>query len=380
MTIENIKMKNFFYLISILTVLLTSCKEEIDPSLDGKTTAVVYGLLDQNDTIHYIKINKAFSGTGDANETALIPDSSYFKTVSATIKEYQNGALKRTWTLRDTIVSNKEAGAFYGPEQKIYYFQTTKANPLIADGLTEYRFEAILDKGHSSECTVTGTTTLISEFKINDPKSQSNAGNFKFAQNNPQVNGYSTTTIRIATGTAKKIDARLIVEFEEYTNTALAYTKKFEWFLGEADESLLNDGVVEFPASGTTFYELIAKNVTNDENISKRILKSITLSASAADDALNKYLVVNKPSSSLTQNKPSFTNLSVSNNMRVIGIFASRNTIQNYYYKWVFNAGTSYSRCIDLNSLRELCLGQYTSGLNFCSDLLSDSGENFYCN
>jgi hypothetical protein len=376
---KSIEMNKFFFFTLSLVLLISSCKEEIDPSLDGKTTAIVYGLLDQNDTIHYVKITRAFSGTGNANDIALIPDSSYFKTVEGSIKEYQNGVLKRTWDLKDTLIKNKESGTFYGPDQKVYYFKTLKTNPLVADGLTEYRFEAKLDKGLSSECIVKGQTKLISDFKINDPKSQVNAGNFKFAQDNAQVNGYNITRVRIGVGTAKKVEAKLIIEFEEYINTSVT-TKKFEWFLGSADETVLNDGVVEFPASGETFFQLISQNVTVNPNITKRILKSMTLVASAADEDLQKYILLNKPSSSLTQNKPIYTNLNITNNMRVIGIFAARNTVQNYYYKWIFNAGTSYTRCIDVNSMKELYSGKYTGGLNFCSDLPADLNQNFYCN
>jgi len=224
-------MKNFLYLFSILSIILTSCKEDIEPNLDGKITAIVYGLIDQNDTLHYVKINRAFYGGGNATEIALISDSSYFKTVEATVKEYQGETLKRTWVLEDTIIPNKEEGAFYGPEQKVYYFKTNKSTPLIADGFTEYRLEAVMDKGLSSECTVSGKTTLVSGFKINDPKSQDGIpkGNFKFANNDAQINGYQTTKVRIEVGTAKKIDSKLIVEFEEYINSTLTYTKKFNW-------------------------------------------------------------------------------------------------------------------------------------------------------
>lgn len=374
-------MKNILYLFSILSFVLTSCKEDIEPSLDGKISAVVYGLLDQNDTIHYVKINRAFYGAGDATQIALVSDSSYFKTVEASVKEYQGGTLKRTWNLKDTIISNKENGAFFGPEQKVFYFKTSKATPLIADGFTEYRFEATMDKGLSNECTITGKTVLISGFGIKAPKTQlgPSPGSFKFAFNDAQVNGYSKTTVNILVGAAKLVEAKLTVAFDEYINGTLTHSKEFDWKLGEADDSYFNGGEIGFDAQGLIFYDLISKNATNDKNITKRTLKSIKITAAAANEDLQKYIILNKPSSSLAQNKPTFTNLKISNNMRVIGVFASRNVISSIYVENIFN-GTKYFRSLDEPSMKELCFGQYTNSLNFCSIHNDDFGKTFYCN
>ncbi|TAF89039.1 MAG: hypothetical protein EAZ48_01940, partial [Flavobacteriia bacterium] len=58
---------------------LSSCEEDIILDGDFVETAVVYGLLDQADSIHMIKITRAFIGPGSALDIAQIPDSSYFE-------------------------------------------------------------------------------------------------------------------------------------------------------------------------------------------------------------------------------------------------------------------------------------------------------------
>lgn len=373
-------MKNILIFLPLISILLFSCKEEIEPSNDGRVTAVVYGLLDQSDSLHFIKINRAFFGGGNSLEIAKIADSSYFNTVKATVKEYQSGTLKRTWILRDTIITNKESGAFFGPEQKVYYFETTSTSPLIADEFTTYKFEAILDEGLSSSCTVTGETKLITSFSITDPTT---SGSFKFASSNIELYGYTSQIIRLNVGSAAKIETNLIVEFEEWAGSTLYNTKSFTWNLGSAEEDALTNGVIEFSANGSTFYDLISKNVSNDNSITKRILKSITIKSFAGDLDFQKYLTLNKPTSGLTQSKPTFSNLNVSNDMRVIGIFASRNMQERYFYKWKNTIGTSaYSRCIDPNSMKELGLGAITGSLLFCSDHPQDitNGLPYACN
>ena len=122
---QKIKKYLSFIFISLGLVVLNSCNEKIELIGDFVETAVVYGLLDQADSLHYIKINRAFIGPGNALEIAQIADSSYFTNVDATISEYLNGILTRSWLLRDTILDNKDPnGVFYAPEQKVYYFKT----------------------------------------------------------------------------------------------------------------------------------------------------------------------------------------------------------------------------------------------------------------
>ena len=105
----------FFVLISCLW----SCSEKIDLIGDFKETAVVYGLLDHSDSLHFIKITRAFIGPGNALEIAQIADSSYFDVVEATIEEIENGVVNRTWILRDTIIDNKDTnGVFYAEVRK----------------------------------------------------------------------------------------------------------------------------------------------------------------------------------------------------------------------------------------------------------------------
>ena len=125
----------FFIFISLGLVVLNSCNEKVKLVGNFQETAVVYGLLDQADSLHYIKINRAFIGPGNALEIAQIPDSSYFNNVEAIISEYTNGTLTRSWLLIDTILDNKDPnGVFYAPEQKVYYFKT---NPTGFNGVIQ---------------------------------------------------------------------------------------------------------------------------------------------------------------------------------------------------------------------------------------------------
>jgi hypothetical protein len=94
---------------------------------------------------------------------------------------------------------------------------------------------------------------------------------------------------------------------------------------------------------------------------------------------LNDYINANQPSTSLAQNKPSYTNLSGG----ALGVFTARNKIE-YVRPFITNTGIN-GRGFGQNSTRELCLGQYTLSLGFCSSHENDETINgvlsgFYCN
>jgi hypothetical protein len=94
-------------------------------------------------------------------------------------------------------------------------------------------------------------------------------------------------------------------------------------------------------------------------------------------------MVVNKPTSSLAQSKPTYTNLSVTNDKRVVGIFSSRQTLKIFKPFYVSTA-QAYIRAIDKKSTRELCQGSITGMLKFCSnhpgDNVINQEEPFACN
>lgn len=376
--------------LSILVTFLTSCSEEVNLTGDFKETAVVYGLLDHADSLHFVKITRAFIGPGNALEIAQIPDSSYFDNVELTVSEYLGGALQRTWLLQDTIVTNKDVdGAFYAPEQKVYYFKTlptvtssmgvpgtvqTSPNPLLTSlkpGCT-YKMNAEINNG---EFVVNGETELVNGLTTS---ASSQNFTFKFADDPAE---YISTGVGVgSTGNAYIVNAQLDVFFNEHIGNNFT-TKSFNWQLGEND--VLPSTSTTFTALGKTFYELMERNVTDDPAIDKRTFNGISVTITGGAEELYNYMVVNKPTSSLAQSKPTYTNLSVTNDKRVVGIFSSRQTLK-VFKPFFVSPALAYIRAIDKKSTRELCIGPITGPLLFCSDHPGDNivnqQESFACN
>lgn len=357
--------------IILLLALVTSCKEDIDLRGDAQETAVVYGLLNQSDSLHFIKINRAFLSNDNSLVTAQIPDSNYFDQVEATVKEIVGGSVARTWTLQDTIIDNKEPGVFYAPQQKLYYFKTTSAAPLIANANTRYELDIDINEG---EFHVTGETKLITGMQITTPSTLSS---YSFATANVTANGYSKTQVKFSKGDSHVMDATIQVAFEEYIGTDVT-VKSFDWKIATLDAAELGNSDITAFANGNLFYTLIKENATNNPAITKRKIKYIKLTVTGGSEDLQKYMSVTQPSSSLAQNKPTYTNLAATNGRKVVGIFSARNSISISKDDYAPN-GSTFLRALDANSMKELAIGSITGSLLFCTSNPQYASQSYYC-
>lgn len=361
-----------FGFLAAFTLLLAfqSCNEDIELSGDFEETAVIYGLLDQADSVHMIKITRAFIGPGNALEIAQVPDSNYFDSVEGTVTEYIGGAVGRVFTLADTIVENKDQnGVFYAPQQKLYYFKTTSSDPLRGDA--EYQLDIVINGG---EFEVSGRTKMV------DGISNSNiaASNqpYRFVDN---VGDFiSTSVLMSSVGTSYQMNVKLDIEYTEWEGTNPTVRHAI-WGLGE---SPVEPGSSKtFTANGSTFYSTIASSCSDNPAVTRRTLNSITAIITGAAEDLVNYMLVNEPSSALAQSKPTYTNLTSSNGSSVVGIFSSRSTI-SIYKPFIDPGGNSNVRCLNKQSTEYLCVGSIISSKLFCSDHPADisSGEPYICN
>lgn len=367
------KLKNNLFLLMpflLVLVFLFSCSEEIELSSEPGETAVVYALLDQEDSLHYIRINRAFYGTSNSLEAAKIPDSSYFKSVDAKIYEVRNQKdTLRIWTLKDTIVSNKDMnGIFYAPTQKLYYFETTSDKPLIAQKGYSYYLKARINKTH----TISSSTELIRDASL----ASNLLSTYGFvATINTADSKYASTNVSFKNGTSTTINTSLYLTVNEFKGSTMT-AKRIEWNISDLEASTNKNNLAE--AKGELFFDVIKKNCALDKSITKRQLASIETVVTFGSEELRKYILFTKPSSSIAQNKPVYTNIVSSNEMlRVRGLFSARTTKRFIKKSWE-QVGSYYPRAIDQATTRELCKGS-TIDLLFCSDVPDDSKESFYC-
>ncbi len=360
---------------AILLLTLSSCKDEIKINGSAEPSAVVYAVLDPSESIHYIKVNRAFVTSDNQLEAAAIADSNYFSSVTGTVKEYKFGTLLRTFNLEDTLIENKTSGVFYYPQQKVYMFKTTESDPLKAENGYEYRLELNINNG---EFLVNGSTELVRDVKITYPNANASSS-YSFAAVPTNPDKYKSPKVAGDYGNGYMYDLRLRVSFAEFTSASDSTIKTFDWMIKSGDINSSVNKVISSSADGQTFYELIKSNVSNNPNIIKRNLISISAVLTSGSQVLLDYIALSKPSSTIAQNKITYTNVTATNNRKALGIFTARTTVMLTKTENTIVFGQQLS-AIDKNSMRELCLGPITGLLSFCGPSSVYQAESYYCN
>lgn len=353
-----------FLIILFSFSFFSSCETDLEVNAPYKELTVVYGLLDQNESYHFIKINKSFLGEADAYSMASVRDSSEYNDLTAEVEERKYGiATGRNWLLLDSVFTNKEAGDFYFPQQKIYYFIEDSL-----DAVAQYHLNISINGGAK---TVTAKTDLING--IDDF-----TGGYQFVipcgggQIEPCV-GFATTGEKYidkaftwrSVKDGKRYQLVMTVFYQDELAGSLKVNKSLKWvFQPPLVTSSLGGGEeMTVTINGEDFYRELNRQLTplTDASIIRRFFVNLEFTVYVAADDLNTYLLANEPSTGIIQEKPEFTNIE-----NGIGIFSSR------YSK------TSPKKLLDEASLLELVKGKHTFTLRFCK--LNPSDGSLICN
>lgn len=91
------------------------CEEEVYTPTAKSPYPVVYCVLNKNDTAHYVRLTKTFSGPVDANIMAQNPDSLYYKNARVCA---EMGSFRVELTLTDEV--DREQGVFFSEYSQLY--------------------------------------------------------------------------------------------------------------------------------------------------------------------------------------------------------------------------------------------------------------------
>lgn len=339
-------------------LLLPSCKNDLDILADWRETMVIFGLLNPQDTAHYIKVNKAFLGEEDAFVMAGVYDSiNYSNQISVTLERWRNNQLLSTHILTPDNSIPKDPGIFAYPNQVL--FKTT--DQIFLD--SEYKLKVM-----NSETGViaSASTELIgNDFMITEPFPAQSVVNF--------LNTVSTFKIKWVTGDQGRIYQPMVRFFYVRKDkiTGVKTQDSVDWVFPEQRAGSLLGGeqmLEEF--MGELFYRFIGATVKNpnqaDFLIPGKIANAnyqLEFIVFAGAEELATYIEVNEPSTTVMMEKPIYTNIT-----NGIGLFSSR-----AYYKKAGLAllNNSQGPCLD-----SLYAGQFTAHLGFCTE---NSFSPYFC-
>ena len=109
-----LKLSRFVALLGL--VVFSSCEDKIELTAPYKEIPAIYAVLNPDDALHMIRINKSFLGVGDANQMAQIADSINYPAgeLQVTLRHTDGSII----SFRDSLIKTAE-GAFNN-NQRVY--------------------------------------------------------------------------------------------------------------------------------------------------------------------------------------------------------------------------------------------------------------------
>jgi len=303
-----------FFILS--AYILTSCENDIDVNADWKDITVVYGLLDQSDSVHYLKITKAFLGQGNALVFAQIPDSSNYQGKLEVRMEGWEMITQYDSTLQQTIyfdtitIDYKEKGdsIFYYPHQLVY-------KSVGSEKLNGNYIYKLFIKDPQTGKEITAETALVQKMPdISKPDPAPARATFISGTKN-QVEWTSAKG-----GKRYQLVARFYYLETPKDTSFPASLKSVDWviFNDLKTENTLGGVTLKYSYSADVFYTVLGSHIPVDPSVERTAGKMEYIFTVAADD-LNTYMEVTEPSYTIVQEKPPFTNIT-----NGIGIFSAR--------------------------------------------------------
>lgn len=337
-------MKKITYIsILIASIIVVACSTDLSLNAPYKDVTVVFGVLNPADTVQYIRINKAFLGETSAEEIAQNPDSIQYAagTFQVTLEEWNNNNLLQVITLSETQEKIKDEGFFANSNNLLF-----KTNAPINVDYT-YKLKILNTK---SKKEITAETAISGYCSVSKP-SPTSSPNVAFANNFQEYQEFifkwtSAPNVRryqlyldfhyrdipvSGTDTVARI-ARVYIGEEKISDTKLSGGKSLEkTFYGEG------------------FYKKINEVVKYDPNVKLREIGTCDLVIFGAAEELSIYMDISRPSNTINQEKPEYTNLT-----NAAGIFSSRNTTIRTDIK------------LNQYTIKMFGFSTHTNNLNFC--------------
>lgn len=303
-------MKKISFII-LLSASLSGCSTDFETIAPWKETMVVYGLLNPNDSIQFIRISKAYLGEGNALIMAGQGDSIYYGDVLDVKMERirNNGVVESHALIRIDTVPKDTPGVFFAPYQEVYAYPYSLHPSSTNDG-SVYKL-TITNRVTGN--VVSASTELIENFPVASPNSVSP---YKF--NNPLGLSWKLTSSERGRiyGVSHKIN---YAEINTITGDSFVYS--LDWRLTDKISIPEVEAEIRFPFVSTDLYRILGGNISVDADKRRRLAPNpIDVYISAGTEELYTYMQVTQENTGIIQDKPLYTNIE-----NGIGLFTSRN-------------------------------------------------------
>ena len=302
--------------ICAILLSLFSCEKELNPRDKCKDITIVYGLINPVDTVHYIRIHKAFLGPESIIVMAKEPDSSLYPVEDIDVRIYEIKIDPTTKKRLDSIqlavdtkiLEDKDSGAFYYDKgQRVYYFEKIFEKTIVY-GEDFYTTNNIIkiEVEHKKTGKITyAETSLVNSFNTTAPRKGSpldlrpDQASSKFTWNNAK-NG-------------RIYDIYYTMRYREGQLAGSDYEKKtLVWHVGSHSALKTGDETLQtetFSYNPGAFYAQIVRDIPSDINVWRCPYDTVQFTIWCGSEDLYYYHNINDPSQGLLQERPEYTNM-----------------------------------------------------------------------
>ncbi len=318
-------------------LLLSACDNDIDLTAPYREIGVIYGLINPADSIHVVRIQKAFLGDGNANQMAQVPDSTYYPDIlDVQMQRILNGEVVGTFPLTRFIGDDKEPGDFPVAPNILY-----KSGQQFLFRNSEYR---IVVKNRETGYEFSATTPIVDSLRISKPSRSPNSYiQFSYPEFPYRVEYLSAYNGKITTMTIR------FRYTEEVVGSGIPGVAKYiDWrFLPVEIENPEQQETIFIEIEGQDFYEFVGETIPVIPNVIRYNPKLDFIFETGAE-VLANYVEINQSNSSISTTIPYYSNV-----VGGTGIFSSR------YLQ------TVPDKLLDIPSKDLLIHGEFTSDLGF---------------
>lgn len=325
--------------LSLLSIFAVSCDNTIELVAPYQEIGVVYGLINPADSIHYVRIQKAFLGEGNALVMAQVPDSTYYPDIlDVRLYRYKDGVEMGSFPLTRFVGPPKDPGEFPQSPNILY-----KSNGEIINRDSEYRLVAInTQTGH----VIQAQTPIVDSLKILRPTTFEK---IRWA-NGPDWESANPVLVEYVPTPNGKVYG-MVVRFkylEENISSGVVTPKHIDWvFPNEVVNNPQSISTIQEEINGESFYKIVGSSLQANPLV-RRYIGNIDFIFTAGAEFLANYVAINQSTTSILTTPPDYSNVDGGT-----GIFSSR-FVQ---YK--------ADKEMDTQSIDSLKSGQYTGDLGF---------------
>ena len=112
-------------LLFVSALAFVACQVEFSPNAEWKETPVVYCVLDQDDSLSWVRVERCYLTEGDIHSGASVSDSFNYPegALQVALLAYRNGQLIDSIPFQYTV-ADRDDGAFVSADQPAYYAVT----------------------------------------------------------------------------------------------------------------------------------------------------------------------------------------------------------------------------------------------------------------